>query len=411
MNYNVSSMGSIPAVTPQVTLKAPSALGASLPMAAPSQPVVQGDAFRSSVQPTAAFPAAGAGVQFQAPGLPVQQAAAPMMNVQNQNLSPYNATLTTLNISREDLQWATQLETKVQQGYQPSADEMAHYQALATHLENMRTNVQPMSNDPGLPQVNYPAPQPQAPAAQGQGAQAPTGEVKQVAMSEIEWALILEEQVQKHGYKPTSDEEARYQNILGRFKANSEIKMGLLDALAAQSPWVGSNVAQIRYSKIMASQVSDIIGGIKNGTGTVMSGLKGLGKTALKSTGLSAVVSGGFSAVVNGIAYFRGEKTKLQAVSSIVTDTVTGAATGLGATVAGGIATAALAATSITGLPLTLLIGGAGILGGYLADKLLTKTGAKDWIRSKVIGWMTPSQPAQGQAVGQQPYGATATGR
>jgi hypothetical protein len=407
MNYNVSSMGSIPAVTPQVTLKAPSALGASLPMAAPSQPVVQGDAFRASVQPTSAFPAAGAGVQFQAPGLSVQQTAAPMLNVQNQNLSPYTPTLTTLNISREDLQWATQLEAKVQQGYQPTADETAHYQALATHLENMRTNVQPMIADPGLPQVNYPAPQPQAPAAPGQGAQAPTGEVKQVAMSEIEWALILEEQVQKHGYKPTSDEEARYQNILGRFKANSEIKMGLLDALAAQSPWVGSNVAQIRYSKIMASQVSDIIGGIKNGTGTVMSGLKGLGMTALKSTGLSAVVSGGFSAVVNGIAYFRGEKTKLQAVSSIVTDSVTGAATGLGATVAGGIATAALAATSITGLPLTLLIGGAGILGGYLADKLLTKTGAKDWIRSKVIGWMTPSQPAQSQTVGQQPYGAT----
>ena len=70
--------------------------------------------------------------------------------------------------------------------------------------------------------------------------------------------------------------------------------------------------------------------------------------------------------------------------------------------------------TSISGIGLTLLVGGAGILGGWLADKLFSKTGAKDWIKSKTIAMMdglgsAKTQPAQPQpaqqAAAQMPSG------
>ena len=339
---------------------------------------VAGDNFASNWQPQTAFQG---NVQFQAPA---------------QTFSPAVPTLTTLNISREALQWATELEGRVQQGYQPTAEERSYYDSLGSQLAMLQQNIQPMSPTPALPQIQNwnPTPtgpaqqQPQNPAAVNPFGPGMPPADKQVTMSEIEWSLILEEKVQKYSYKPTPEEEAKYQNILARFKANSQIKMEFLDALAAQSPWVGANVSSIRYSKIAAAQVTDLIKAIKTGTGSVAGSLKSLGMTALKSTGLSALVAGGFSAVTNGIAYWQGKKTKTQAVSNIVTDTATGAVTGLGATIVGGAAMAALATTSITGIGLTLLVGGAGILGGWLADKLFTKTGAKDWIKSKTIAWM-----------------------
>lgn len=356
------------------------------------------DSFMTSANPVFSAPASA--FQF------AQPAAA------NTNFSPFVPTLTTLSISKTDLQWATELETKVQQGYQPTAEEAAYYKNVGAQLNMMRENIQPLSPAPALPQIQNFGPAPEAPATQqptqpNQPSQAFTNPNlpaadQQVTLSEIEWSLILEEKVQKYAYKPTPEEEQKYQNILARFKANQEIKMEFMDALAAQSPWVGANVASIRYSKIIAGQISGIIGAVKNGSGSVLAGLKGLGMTAVKATGLSALVSGGFSLVTNGIAYLQGKKNKTQVLANVATDTVTGAFTGLGATVVGGAAMTALAATSLAGWPVTLLVGAAGMLGGYLADKLLVKTGAKEWIKSKVIGMLEggsiqpkPQQPAQ----------------
>ena len=322
--------------------------------------------------------------------LRMTQTAAPIQNantVQFGSTSSSVPTLTTLNISRNDLQWATELEAKVQQGYQPTAQERSYYEALGAQLVLLKNNIKPMSAAPALPQIQMPVGAPTAPT--GQAPQQTNGvnpfgpdmpaAGEQVTMSEIEWALIVEEKVQKYGYKPSPEEEARYQNILGRFKNNDKIKMTFLDSLAAQSPWVGANVGQVRYGKIVASEVTNLISAIKTGNGSVVGALKGIGMATLKSTGISALVSGGFSAVTNGIAYWRGEKTKTQAVSNVVTDTVTGGVTGLGATLAG---------TAVSGIGLTLLVGGAGMLGGWLTDKLFTSTGAKDWVKSKTIAMM-----------------------
>lgn len=368
-----------------------------LPSAAPAAQVgVQADQFTQNYSATGSLPALPGSVQFQ--------------QAPSSNYSPFVPTLSTLNISSEALQWATDFEARVQQGHQPTQQEVDYYQSLAGQLSMLRNNIQPMSPAPALPQLPY---QPVAPTGQQQPQ--PQSDIEaeafapnmppleqQVTMSEIEWALMLEEKVQKYGYTPTHDEEVRYKNILTRFKNNQEIKMEFLDSLAAQSPWVGANVASIRYSKVAASQVSNVVKAIKSGQGSVVGSLKSLGGTVMKSTGLSALVSGGFSAVTNGIAYWQGKKTATQAVSNVVTDTVSGAATGLGATLAGGAAMAALAGTSVAGFGLTLLVGGASILGGYLTDKLFTSSGAKEWVKSKVISVMDGLNKKDEQAAPQQ---------
>lgn len=400
MNFSVT--GTIPTSSTYTSLPAPSHLMPTMPTASATSSG-SADMFTTTVNPGLNTPANA--IQFAPSGLPIQQEGAPLMNVENQNFSPYVPTLTALNISRTDLQWATELESKVQQGYCPTAEEVAYYQNLGTQLSLLRENIQPLSPAPALPQYqDFGMAVPAAPQQSSQAFTNPNlpGPDQQVTLSEIEWSLILEEKVQKYGYRPTAEEEQKYQNILTRFKRNQEIKMEFMDALAAQSPWVGANVASIRYSKIVAGQISNIIGAVKNGTGSVLSGLKGLGMAAAKATGLSAVVSGGFSLVTNGIAYLQGKKTKTQMLANVATDTVTGAFTGLGATVAGGAAMTALAATSLAGWPVTLLVGAAGILGGYLADKLLVKTGAKEWIRSKVIGMLEGGKQPQAQVPVQQ---------
>lgn len=371
MTYLNNISATTPSYSPQ--LPAPAQLNMAQP---PSAQTVSAPDSLSMAQPTASMQTAST-VQF-----------APT--------SSSVPTLTTLSISRSDLQWATELEAKVQQGYQPTAQERSYYEALGAQLVLLKNNIKPMSAAPALPQIQMPVGSPTAPT--GQAPQQNSGvnpfgpdmpaAGEQVTMSEIEWALIVEEKVQKYGYKPSPEEEARYQNILGRFKNNDKIKMTFLDSLAAQSPWVGANVGQVRYGKIVASEVTNLISAIKTGNGSVVGALKGIGMATLKSTGISALVSGGFSAVTNGIAYWRGEKTKTQAVSNVVTDTVTGGVTGLGATLAGGAVMAALAGTAVSGIGLTLLVGGAGMLGGWLTDKLFTSSGGKDWVKSKTIAMM-----------------------
>lgn len=345
--------------------------------------------------------------------------------------APTVPNLMVLNISQTDLQWATQLEQKVQtQGYQPTPQEMVAYENIANQLQAMRENVKPLTPTSPLPLMPYTPPATQQPAGPQQnpgtnpagpggptspGAPPPGGEGKPVTMSEIEWALTLEDRVQNRGYKPTPEEEQKYQDILGRFKNNPNIKMGIMDALTAQSPWIGANVATIKFSKGISGNVSQIIKAAKGGGGSVAAGLKGLGLNALKATGLSAVVSGGFSAVTNAIAVWQGTKTKEQAIVNVASDTVSGAVTGLGATVAGGAAMAL--AGGLAGWPMMLVVGGASVLGGYLADKLYTKSGAKDWVKGKVSDMVygkgkppataTPTQGAAPQTQGppqQQTY-------
>lgn len=95
--------------------------------------------------------------------------------------------------SQEELQWALQMEEKVKQGYKPSDQETATYQAIFQKLAASQ----------------------QAPA----NTSAPA--VKPVSQEEIQWALELEAKA-KQGYQPTPEETSKYQDMAHRLQAQKQ---------------------------------------------------------------------------------------------------------------------------------------------------------------------------------------------
>lgn len=127
-------------------------------------------------------------------------------------------------VSQQDIDWALQLENRVQQGHQPNAQEMARYQEIAQKLQAAQNAVaagqqppapapapqqQPMSQPP----APVPAPQPAAPQGQAQGL--PNGLTQQ----DIQWAMDLEARVNQQGYQPNQQEIQRHADIAQRLQA------------------------------------------------------------------------------------------------------------------------------------------------------------------------------------------------
>lgn len=100
--------------------------------------------------------------------------------------------------SQEELQWALQMEEKVKQGYKPTDQDTATYQAIFQKLA----------------------------ASQQASANASTPAVKPVSQEEIQWALELEAKA-KQGYQPTPEETSKYQDMAHRLQAQKQ---------AAQNP-------------------------------------------------------------------------------------------------------------------------------------------------------------------------------
>lgn len=261
-------------------------------------------------------------------------------------------------VTEADLKWALALEERVnKQGYKASANEEARYNAIAQKLYAASKNMPTTQQAPVDPK-----------------------NLKQVTMMEAQWAMELEKNVKEKGYKPSEEDIAKYQDIVIRYKANPKIKVSLYDAIASQAPGVGASVASMTYDKAIANSFTEMK------TAGIGAGLKSFGSTMLKGTGLAAVVSAGFSAVTNLIGVLTGKIKGPEAAGRVAADTVNGAVTGIGATLASGAAMAGLAALGVVGWPLTLIVGGVGLLGAFLCDKLFKKSGAWNWIKEKVQG-------------------------
>lgn len=97
-------------------------------------------------------------------------------------------------VSQEDLDWAMALETKVKQGYQPTAKDVARYEAI---YERVKTQ-------------NTAKPEPVAPVTPP--AAAP------VSQEDLQWAADLMTKVQQ-GYDPSAKEVERYTRIYERYQA------------------------------------------------------------------------------------------------------------------------------------------------------------------------------------------------
>ncbi len=112
--------------------------------------------------------------------------------VSNQN-TPQATQATSNNspVTQDDLAWAQQLETRVTQGYNPTTSEMSKYDNIYKRSQNQPT---PTTNQTSQPQ------------------QQSTG----VSSQELAWAQNMENKVNTQGYKPSSQEMAKYTDIFNR---------------------------------------------------------------------------------------------------------------------------------------------------------------------------------------------------
>lgn len=176
-------------------------------------------------------------------------------------------------VPEADIQWALELETKVNAGQQPSPQDIARYEDIARRLQAAQAGAQapaapaatngprdwanwsrpfatpsvpnmplPMAGPSGSPSIHVPTslrgappsqPSAQAPAgvptslrapapapqmAPAQAPQLPGG----VSQQEIEWAMQLEARVNQQNYQPTPQEMSQYENIAQRLQAGQQ---------------------------------------------------------------------------------------------------------------------------------------------------------------------------------------------
>lgn len=98
---------------------------------------------------------------------------------------------TARRVSQAEIEWALDLETRVEEGKVPTAEETAKYQDIALRLQAQKSenNTHPRADGyPGL-----------------------------ISSEELQWAAALESRV-KDGYSPSPEETARYQRLQTRLQ-------------------------------------------------------------------------------------------------------------------------------------------------------------------------------------------------
>lgn len=120
-----------------------------------------------------------------------------------------------------------------------------------------------------------------------------------------------------------------------------------------------------KYGAQMGTDIGNMFG---NGFHGFLGGLKNTAITGLKGMGISALVGAGVSAVGNGLGVATGKVDSSEAVSNVVSDTITSAVGGLGAVTAAGLGNMLLSKVGVAGIPLTVATVALGAAGGVTAS-------------------------------------------
>jgi hypothetical protein len=132
-------------------------------------------------------------------------------------------------------------------------------------------------------------------------------------------------------------------------------------------------------------------GGTFGQAGTLATGAESAAKgmSALKSglkaqVGIGAAIGAIMSLATNVHGAVTGKISKGEAAGNVATDTVSSGISAAGGALVGGLATVALGAVGIAGLPLTIVGIGAGVLGGVVTDGWFRKTKIAESIHNVV---------------------------
>jgi hypothetical protein len=139
----------------------------------------------------------------------------------------------------------------------------------------------------------------------------------------------------------------------------------------------GSRASTMAARQYGGARTMGMFGGpsaLTTGSEAFSNGIQAM-KSGLKANiGIGAAIGAVMSLVQNISGVAKGTISKGEAAGNVATDTVSSGISAAGGAILGGVATAALGAVGIAGLPLTLLGLGAGLLGGIATDSWFRKT-------------------------------------
>jgi hypothetical protein len=167
--------------------------------------------------------------------------------------------------------------------------------------------------------------------------------------------------------------------ISGRLVSElSQFGVGALSGYKYQQTFVtaGTNIGQAIKT-----------GGVKELLTAFRDNGKVLGTATYNAAGVGAILSGGVSAIVNTGSLIYGRESVRTAVGNVVSDTISGAISGVGGLALGGASAFALSLFKVTGTPLVIagVIGGA--IGASVANKmvneLINNSGIRDALRGE----------------------------
>lgn len=218
-----------------------------------------------------------------------------------------------------------------------------------------------------------------------------------VSREEIDWAQKLDTKMQ-FGYIPKAEERQRYANItqkLGNIRDNGgyvyEDKSSFSrnpKGIAAVGSIIGRTLSGgyigHRYSGTMSKITLDTFNTVKGSlaAGKISEALKGAA-VGLKQTGALSLKAGAISSAINAvtslganaISVAKGEESSSEAAGNVVSDTVGGFLSGVGATVFSGLSSLGLSMAGGAGLALTVMGVAGGAVGSVLTDMVFKGSG------------------------------------
>jgi hypothetical protein len=172
----------------------------------------------------------------------------------------------------------------------------------------------------------------------------------------------------------------------------SSYSMDSVSLLATSSDrlaiFAAGGVTGYKHSGVVNESLTSIGNSIKSGSpkemiGAVSDSFKSLGQASLSAAGVGALIGGGVSLAKNTVMVARGGDFG-SATANFFTDTLKGAAGGVGGVFGGGISSMAFKAIGFTGAPLTIVTVLGGAVGAAFASKAINSSGIENKIRNAV---------------------------
>jgi len=238
-----------------------------------------------------------------------------------------------------------------------------------------------------------------------------------VSKEDIDWAQKLDKKMQ-FGWIPNEVDQAKYNTIVANLTAVRDgggyvyedttsfsnnprgiASIGSIIGRTLSGGYIGyqygddvSRITQTTYQNVKQGVVGGNWG--EAGKGLVV-GIKQAGAISLKAGAISSAINASTSIAANIFETISGRQTGQEGIGNVVSDTVGGFLSGVGATAFSGLSTLGISVAGVGGIPLMIAGVAGGAVGSVLIDMLYKGSGLFSLIKGRTMEALGSSAPAK----------------